>query len=207
MWLRNDILRVFFDERRGGMPTKDNFGFLKASAIEIAYTPKSPSFQSLNDGRPHIEKHGSSLVASGVMRKGGKSTPHTYEMIATLEGNRLNLAYRLNVARTEKITRSKIWLFAGKSLRRCEISGNVLNAIGKTRNWKVLYYGEQLKPSITLLGPSGRLEILGSTIPPVYARVLCFKKYPKLEVIYGWARELLQKGTYSGELALTYKKG
>lgn len=37
MWLKNDILRVFFDERKGGMPVRDSFGFINAVAVEIVY--------------------------------------------------------------------------------------------------------------------------------------------------------------------------
>lgn len=191
MWLRNDALAVFFDERRGGMPVGDSFGFIRAAAIEIAYAQPPPFFQSLNDRRPHIEKHGNSVVASGIMRRGREVTPHTYEMKATLEGNRLDLAYRLNVARTEEVMRSKIWVWAA---RRGKIPKG---------NWADIYLGRQPKP-FTLFG--GRLKISGSTTPPVYARVCHLREYPKYEVAYGWARGLLQKGTYSGNITLDYEK-
>lgn len=209
MWLKNNVLGVFFDECRGGMPVRDSFGFINAAAVEIAYTLPPPSFQSLNDKIPHIKKHSyTCLATSGIMRKGEKSTSHTYEMIATLEGNRLKLSCKLNVAKTEKIARSKIWLFTAKgSLQRCEVSGKILNEDlgGSSPPWDVLYYGEQLRSPVILSGPRGRLEILGATIPPVYSKILSHREYPKLEVVHGWARDsLLQKGTYSGNLTLTY---
>lgn len=206
MWLKNDILRVFFGESRGGMPVRDSFGFLRAAAIEIAYA--SPFFQSLKDRRPHIEKHGNSVVASGIMRRGREVTPHTYEMKATLEENRLNLTYKLNVAITEKIIRSKIWLWANHhSLQKCMMVGNLADKdLGRNPRWDTLYDGEQPKTPITLFGSGGKLEVTGSTTPPVYAEVWRFKKYPKLEVVYGWAKDLLQKGTYSGNLTLTYAR-
>lgn len=210
MWLKNDDLKVFFDERRGGMPTGDNFGFLTAAAIEIAHTLRPPFFQSSGDQRPRIERRGDSeLVASGTMWKGGVVAPHTYEMTATLKENRLNLAYKLNVARTEKIIRSKVWLWTNhRLLQKCMMSGNLMDKdLGRHPSWDILYDGEQPEKPITLFGSGGKLEIMGSTTPPIYAKVWRLKKYPKLEAVYGWAKGLLQKGTYSGELALTYKKG
>lgn len=207
MWLKNDALNVFFDERRGGMPVRDSLGFLRAASIEIAYKEPFPYFQSLNDKHPRVTKHSDSkLMASGVMRKGNVVTPHTYEMTATLEGNRLNLAYKLNVAITEKVIRSKIWLFSERSLLRCEVSGNPVDkAIETSPAWDVLYVGIQPTAPITLMGPSGRLKIFGATNPSVYARVYRLKKYPKLEVVYGWAYNILQEGTYTGDLILTYE--
>lgn len=29
MWLKNNVLEVFFDEKRGGMPTRDSFGVIR----------------------------------------------------------------------------------------------------------------------------------------------------------------------------------
>jgi len=209
MWLRNDVLEVFFDERRGGMPTKDSFGFLKAAAVEIASTRPFPYFQSLNDKRPRIRKYGNScLVASGIMRRGRTVTPHTYEMVATLEGNRLKLSYKLNAVGTEKIIGSKIWLWTNpETLQTCMISGDIIDEnIWIHPRWDMLYDGEQPKTPFTFFGSGGKLEIMGSTTPPIYAQVFRFKKYPKLEVAHGWARELLQEGTYSGDLTLTYRR-
>jgi len=210
MWLKNDILEVFFDERRGGMPVRDSFGFIRAASVEIDYTGKFPHFQSLNDKKPHIERHGDSkLVASGIIQKKGKrATPHTYEMVATLEQNRLNLAYKLNAARTEEVVVSKIWLWTNPGvLQKCMMSGNIMDKdIGIHPRWDLLYDGEPSKTPITLFGPGGKLEVTGSITPPIYMRVWRFKKYPKLEVAHGWARGLLQEGTYSGDLTLTYMR-
>lgn len=189
------------------MPVRDSFGFIMAASIEIAYTQSPPFSQSLEDGKPRIERYGDSkLVASGVMREGGKATPHPYEMTATLKENRLNLAYKLNVAITEKIIRSKIWLWTNhRCLQKCMMSGNHMDKdLGKLPNWDILYDGEQPENPITLFGSGGKLEVLGSTTPPVYAMVYRLREYPKLEVVYGWARGLLQKGTYSGDLTLVY---
>lgn len=206
MWLRSDILGVFFDERRGGMPVRDSFGFIRAASVEIARAWPPPFFQSLNERNPHITKHSDSkLMASGVMQRGEKSTPHTYEMTATLKENSLNLMYRLNVANTEKVLRSKVWLWTSEILRVCSIGGSIVtDDLGKNPYWNVLYLGKQLKDPITLFGSGSRLEISGSTTPPIYARVCSLKKYPRLEVVYGWARNTLSRGTYSGDLTLTY---
>lgn len=226
MWLENDVLKVLFDERRGGMLIGDSFGFIEATSIEIARTKpivifdrgvarlKFPFFQSLNDAAPSIRRGDSWLVSSGVMRRDDEITPHTYEMVATLEGNRLSLAYKLNVARKERIAQSKIWLFANpKLLQKCMVSGRVIDEdIGRDPRWDILYDGEQPKAPITLFGSGGRLEVTGSTTPPVYAIVCRFKGPPdnerergKLEVIYGWARdEPLKKGIYLGNLTLVY---
>lgn len=205
MWLKNDALRVFFDERRGGMPVRDSFGFLRGSAIEIAYAMPPPFFQSLNDKHPRIAKHSDSkLVASGVMQRGGKSAPHTYEMTATLKENSLNLMYRLNIANTEKALRSKVWLLANK-MQACAINGDTTTKCPwGNPYWNDLYFGKQPSGPITLFGSGGKMEISGSTTPPVYARVCSLNKYPRLEVVYGWARNTLSMGTYSGDLTLTY---
>lgn len=206
MWLRNDILKVFFDERRGGMPTADSFGFIRAASVEIARAWPPPFSQSLNERNPHIKKHGASgFATSGAMKRGGKTTPHTYEMTATLEGNRLDLSYRLNAARTESVIRSKIWLFASPLLSECEISGKIMHkALRKNPVWEFIYEGEQPRDPITLLGPNGTLGISGSTTPPVRAVVSRLRRYTKLEVAYEWARGTLKKGAYSGGLTLTY---
>ncbi len=168
MWLKNDILQVFFDERRGGMPVRDSFGFLRAAAIEIDYTGKFPHFQSLNDKTPHIEydtRRG--LVVSGIVQKGRRATPHTYEMVATLEKNRLNLAYKLNVTRTEKIIISKLWFWTNHDvLQKCMMSGNIMDEdIGIHPRWDLLYDGEPSKTPITLFGPGGNWKSRGR--PPL----------------------------------------
>lgn len=219
MWLKNDVLKVFFDEHRGGMPVRDSFGFIEAASIEIADTEpiiifnrgvarlKVPFFQSLNDRTPHIAKHSDSeFMASGAMRRGNDITPHTYEMTATLEGNKLNLAYRLNANRTEEITHSKIWLWANhRLLQKCKVSGKIVDKdLGRNPRWDLLYDGKQPETPITLFGSGSRLEVSGSTNPPAYTMVYRFKEYPKLEVVYGWARDILPEGTYLGNLALTY---
>lgn len=245
MWLKNDTLGVFFDERRGGMPVRDSFGFIEAASIEIADTEpivifdhgvarlKVPFFQSLNDRMPRIVKHSDSeLMASGTMRRDKDITPHTYEMTATLKGNKLSLAYKLNVDRTEKITHSKIWLWTNpKLLQKCMMFGKIMGEdLGGDPRWDIPYDGEQPKTPITLYGSGGKLEVSGSTTPPVYAMVYRFKENldnkaeggkleavygwarnllhkaegGKLEVVYGWARDLLPKGTYSGNLTLVY---
>ncbi len=78
MWLKNDILKVYFDERRGGMPVRDSFGFIKVASVEIARVWPPPFFQSLNERNPRIKKHGDSgLTMSGAMKKGGENNaPH-----------------------------------------------------------------------------------------------------------------------------------
>lgn len=188
MWLKNDILKVFFDERRGGMPVKDNFGFLRAAAIEIAYTHKPPFFQSLNDESPNIEKHGNTIVASGIMRRGLNITPHAYTMKAVLEGNKLRLSYALDVVRTERIVRSKTWVWVQRGRKT------------KGAEWVDLYKGEQRQKPVIIDG----LKISGSTIPPGYERVC--RLGSRYEVVYGWARITLPQGIYSGNLTLTYKQ-
>lgn len=196
VWLKNDFLQVFFDETRGGMPVKDSFGFLRASAIEIAYQTEPPFFQSLNDENPHIRQYKNRVVASGVMKnKKGEVVPHTYSMTAMLENDNLNVRYDLNVARTEGVIRSKIWVF---------VQNPPHVFIKNQTRWMQLYLGEQPK-SLTLFG--GRLEISGGTTPPVYAQIYKVQEYQKYEMAYGWARELLQKGKYSGELTLKFRSG
>lgn len=222
MWLKNDVLRVFFDEHRGGMPTKDSFGFIRAASIEIASAWPPPFFQSFSDENPHIRKHGDSkLMVSGVMRKDlirGGYSPHTYEMAATLDGNKLDLAYKLNVARTENIIVSKIWLFS-RFFQKCAISDGVAFDAGgadgrdednwfypfiKGSSWRCIYAKEGKQPeSITLFDAGGRLEVLGATTPPILTKV--FRRgCDQMEVAFGWATGTLQKGTYSGNLVLVY---
>lgn len=208
MWLKNDILKVYFDERRGGMPVRDSFGFLRASAIEIAYAMPPPFFQSLNYKHPRVKKHGDSgLTMSGAMKKGRETMPHTYKMTATLKGNKLNLSYRLKTTETERVIRSKIWLFANQILPECAISGKIMHeVIRENPVWEFIYEGEQPRNPITLLGPCGTLGILGSTIPSVRAVVSRLREYTKLEVAYEWARGTLEKGVYLGDLTLTYRR-
>jgi len=229
MWLGNDVLKVFFDEDLGGMPTADSFGILRAVSIEIARTRPFPFFQSLYDTRSRIKCDGSRLVASGVMCKPvppedfilplrtipplGEISPHTYEMEATVEGNRLSLAYRLNVAAEEKIVHSKIWMWT-KPFQSYTIDGETFNVRNKQPAWVehcaksggTWYFLEARAgqpKSITLFDSSGRLRISGATIPPCYTEIQRYE-HEKMEVVYGWAKNLLQKGTYSGKLELTY---
>jgi len=216
MWLGNDILKVFFDENRGGMPTADSFGILKMVSIEIARTMPHPFFQSLNDTRPHIKRDGSKLEVRGVMRKPlGEISPHTYEMEATVEENRLNLAYKLNVAEEEKIVHSKIWMWV-KPFQSYAIDGEVFDVKSKQPKREAYCKGsggtwywlhEKMGPqprSITLFYPDCRLGITGST-NPYYTEIQRYE-HEKMEVVYGWAKGLLKKGTYSGSLVLTYDR-
>jgi len=209
MWLENDVLKVFFDEKRGGMPTGDSFGFLRAASIEIAYTSVIPFFQSLNDKHPQLEKRGNMVIARGIMSKGKTVVPHTYKMTATLEGNELRLAFELSVTKTERIVRSKIWLWTNEPLDTCMLSGEILDEDldPEKPNWNLLYQGEQPEKPIVFLGTKGRLEILGETTPSIYASVISLRKYPKLETAFGWATESFQKRIYSGSFLLTYRKG
>ena len=207
MWLENDELRVFFDEKRGGMPTEDSFGFLRAASIEIGYTAQFPFFQSLNDKHPWMEKRGNTVTAQGFVSKGKITGSNAYKMVATLNGNELSLAFELNVAREEEITRSKIWLWTNEPLDKCMMSGKILDkgAGPEDSAWRWLYDGKQPKEPIVFLGVEGKLEILGTTIPSIYASVISLKKYPKLETAFGWAVDSFQKGVYSGNFLLTYK--
>lgn len=207
MWLENDDLRIFFNEERGGMPTEDSFGFLRAASIEIAYTREFPFFQSLNDRHPHLERRDNMVIARGVMSKGETTVPHTYKMVATLDGNELSLAFELNVTKMERITRSKIWLWTNESLDTCVMSGEILDkgAGPEESDWRWLYDGKQPEEPIVFLGSKGGLEIQGTTTPPIYASVISLKRYPKLETAYGWAVDSLETGTYLGHFILTYK--
>jgi len=214
VWLGNDILKVFFDENLGGMPMADSFGVLRAVSIEIARTRPFPFFQSLYDTRPRMRCDGSKLVALGVMRKLlGEISPHTYRMEATVEGNRLNLVYRLNVEVEEEIVHSKIWLWT-KPFQSYTIDGETFDIRSKRSaleenspsggRW---YYPEVRAgqpESIILFDSSGRLRISGSTTPPCYTEIQRYE-HEKIEVVYGWAKGLLQKGTYSGKLELKYE--
>lgn len=208
MWVKNDILNVFFDKKKGGMPVKDNYGFIRAVSVEISYENQFPHLQSLNDKNPFIKKHSNTkLLASGIMQKDDMITPHKYEMIATLKRNTLNLEYGLYVSKPEKIIISKIWLFSDKSLQVCKIKDNTLDrTINENEDWKTLYNGNQLDFPVILSGSNGELEISGSTSPPIFMRVWSLKKYPKFEIVYGWAKGLLEKRIYSGNIILTYKK-
>lgn len=208
MLLENDVLKVFFDEKRGGMPTKDSFGFLRAASIEIARSFPFPYFQSLNDDKPEIKKFSDShLVASGIMRKGKEITPDTYEMTAMLKENKLSLTYKLNVIKSGDVMFSKIWLFTNPLLSECMMSGKVLSDVRSASDltWEMLYQGRQPEVPIIFFGRGGKLKVLGSTIPSVYTSIMRFKRYPKLEVTYAWASGLLLKGTYSGNLTLVYE--
>lgn len=214
LWLGNDILKVFFDERLGGMSTADSFGVLKAVSIEIARTRPFPFFQSLYDTRPRIKCDGSKLVALGVMRKLlGEISPHTYRMEAAVEGNRLSLSYRLNVAEEEEIVHSKIWMWT-KPFQNYTIDGKTFDVRSKPPalveqcpsggTWYYPEVRDGQPESITLFDSSGRLRISGSTIPPCYTEIQRYE-HEKVEIVYGWAKGLLQKGTYSGKLELTYE--
>jgi len=137
-------------------------------------------------------------------------------MTATLEENRLNLSYKLNVAKSEKIINSYMWVWTNRTLHKCSVSGKILNEDTEPQNsiWDRIYFGKQLKEPITFLGPSGKLEIQGSTSPPVCSEISSLKKYPKLEAVYGWVFppsnpevfEILRKGTYFGNMSLTYER-
>jgi hypothetical protein len=213
MWLGSyDNLKVFFNERRGGMPTADNFGILRAVSVEIARTSSFPFFQSLNDTRPRMKHDGSKLEVQGVMRKSKEVSPHTYEMEATIEGNRLNLAYRLNVAAEEEIIHSKIWVWT-KPFQAYAIDGETFRVGRGQKGYRTksggIWYLLEARPgqpkSITLLDSSGRLIISGSTIPPCFTEIYCYEN-KKIEVVYGWAKDQLQKGTYSGKLEIAYDR-
>jgi len=215
MWLGNDALKVFFEENLGGMPTADTFDIISAVSIEIARTKPFPFFQSLNDTRPRIKRDGSKITVQGIMRKPlGEIMPHTYEMEATIEENRLNLAYRLDVARDEQIVQSKIWMWV-KPFQSYAMDGETFDVKSKrsmqeeycARSGGTWYYLEERigQPgSITLFYPNCRLRITGSTTPPYYTEIQRYED-KKMEVVYGWARGLLKKGMYSGSLELTYE--
>jgi len=214
VWLGNDALKVFFDETLGGMPTADSFGILRAVSIEIVRTRPFPFFQSLYDTRPRIKCDGSMLVALGIMRKPlGEISPHTYRMEATVEENRLNLAYRLNVEEEEEIVHSKIWLWT-RPFQSYAIDGETFDIRSKQPvfvencpsggTWDYLEVRAGQPESITLFDSSGRLRISGSTTPQCYTEIQRYEQ-EKIEVVYGWAKGLLQKGTYSGRLELTYE--
>jgi len=70
--------------------------------------------------------------------------------------------------------------------------------------WDYLEVRAGQPESITLFDSSGRLRISGSTIPQCYTEIQRYEQ-EKIEVVYGWAKGLLQKGTYSGRLELTYE--
>lgn len=215
MWLGNDILKVFFDENLGGMPMEDSFGILRAVSIEIVRTRPFPFFQSLYDTRPRIKCDGSRLEVLGVMRKPlGEISPHTYRMEATVEGNRLNLVYRLNIGAEEQIVHSKIWIWT-RLFQSYMIDGETFDVENKRPAWVehcptyggTWYFLEARAgqpESITLFDSSGRLRISGLTIPPCYTEIQRYE-HEKMEVVYGWAKGLLQKGIYSGRLELTYE--
>ena len=215
MWLGNDILKVFFDENMGGMPTADSFGILKAVSIEVARTRPFPFFQSLNDTRPRIKCDGNKLVAMGIMRKPlGEISPHTYAMEAAVEENRLSLAYRLNVAAEEQIVHSKIWMWTWP-FQSYEIGGETFDVKSKQPvrgeyckksggTWYFLEVKTGQPESITLFYPDCRLKITGSTSPPCYTEIQRYEN-AKMEVVYGWAKDLLKRGKYSGSLTLAYE--
>jgi hypothetical protein len=212
MWLGNDTLKVFFDEKRGGMPVADSFGILRAVSVEIARTRPFPYFQSLNEKKPHIKVDGSEIRVKGVMQKSGEVLPHTFELDAAIEENRLSLDYRLNVAADSRIVESKIWLwtkpFQSYAVDAAKFDIRSKTSIARFRKqggtWHLLE--ERLgQPALIRLFGNSSLSVSGSTTPPYYSEIYRYE-YEKLEVVYGWAKAILKKGVYSGSLVLTYDR-
>ena len=204
MWLDSEKVGVRFDEEWGGMPMEDSLGILRCASVELALEGGSTFFQSRNDSYPLMKKLDSGLVASGVMRKRhGRVLKHTYELKAKLEGNELYLDFKLNVPTTESISRSKVW-FLTRWFGKCMVDGKPVKVGEMSPAWKSVKRMAGQPTSVVLYGDRFSLEIQGSTDPSVY---FALAKSNKLEAVYGWAEEHIEKGTYAGSFKVIYGGG
>lgn len=201
MWLKSKDVGVRFDEKWGGMPMGDSLGLLRCVSIELALK-RGPFFQSRNDTRSQIKRLDSGLITSGIMRRRGEALKlkHTYELKAKLEDNELYLDFKLNVPTTESIIRSKIW-FLTRWFDKCIVDGKPLKIGEMSPAWKLVKRTPEQPTSIVLSNGKFSLEIQGNTDPSVFWSLY---KYNKLEVIYGWAQEEIEKGTYTGSFKVIY---
>ncbi len=212
MWLKSKDVGVRFDEKWGGMPMGDSLGLLRCVSIELALK-RGPFFQSRNDTHPRMKRHDSGLTASGIMRKKpGKVLKHTYELKAKLEDNELYLDFRLNVPTTERIFHSKIW-FLTRWFGKCIVDGKPIKLGEMAPAWKLIKRTSKQPESVVLCNGKASLEIQGSTDPSVYwslynlppfKRERLARPYNNLEIIYVWAEENIEKGTYTGSFKVIY---
>ena len=211
MWLKSKEVGVHFDEAWGGMPMMDNLGILKCASIELAMEKGPYFYQSRNDTHPRIKRHDSGLTASGIMRKRhGKDLKHTYELKAKLEGNELYLDFKLNVPKTERIFRSKVW-FLTRWFGKCIVDGKPMK-FGVSPSWKLIDRMPKQPKSVVLCNGKGSIEIQGSTDPSTFWSLYTYCppsksstwSYNKLEIIYGWAEDNIEEGTYTGSFKVIY---
>jgi len=213
MWLKSKDVGMHFDEKRGGMPMGDSLGILKCASIELALERGPYFFQSRNDTHPRIKRQDSGLTASGIMRKKGKVLEHTYELKAKREHNELYLDFKLNVPTTEHIFRSKVW-FLTRWFGKCIVDGKPIKIGEMTPNWNLIKRMPKQPKSVILSDDKFSLEIQGSTDPSVFWSFYKYAhdgkedvprgRYKKLEIIYGWAEENIEKGMYTGRFKVIY---
>ncbi len=229
--LKNDKLSVDFDLNQGGMPVKDNFGFIHRYGIEIGwigyphpYTIISPEdkkpwsllLQSTAEKNPTIIKQtNSELSTSGIMQKHNLISPHVYKFGASLIDNKLSTSVELEVKARETCLCSKVWIMT-KFFEKAKIGNQIIDFTSlpydaKDDNgceWLGGFgkeYHHNPPKEIILYNNNEQLKIEGYSVPPVYFSLIRYRNQI-IEVVFGWAELNLNVGLYKGEMNLTYEK-
>jgi hypothetical protein len=229
--LKNDKLSVDFDLQQGGMPIKDNFGYIRRYGIEIGWIGYPHPYKIINpqNGKTDdlllqatqektpaiIKQTETEFATTGQMKRFNVYSPHVFKLNASLEGNRLHTSVELDIKARETCLQSKVWIMLN-FFEKAKIGDKIIDFTDLPYDTKsklgeewLGHYGAEWKKNppkeIILFNDTKQLKIDGFSVPPIFFSLIRFKNQI-IEVVFGWSELDLLVGTYKGEMNLTYEK-